>query len=129
MDFLNPQFITLLPGSLEKVHPTAANDWLIPDAEWFKVSEPHVVSALKECYKKYKNFHALSKKQKYFAQKNFSWEQMKNLIEQLLDDNLPEFAEQVELKLPDLNLPKLTKVKKPKLDLPFLQKNPNLGKN
>ena len=129
MDFLNPQFITLLPGSLEKVHPSAANDWLIPEAQWFKVSETHVVSALKECYKKYKNFHALSKKQKYFAQKNFSWEQMKNLIEQLLDDNLPEFAEQVELKLPDLNLPKLTKVKKPKLDLPFLQKNPNLGKN
>ena len=47
-----------------------------------------------------------------------------------LEENLPEFAEQVELKLPDLNLPQLKKVdKKLKLDLPMLQKNPNIGKN
>ena len=55
---------------------------------------------------------------------------MQELVEHLLNDNLPEFAEQVELKLPDLNLPQLKKVdKKPKLDLPKLQKNPNIGKN
>ena len=55
---------------------------------------------------------------------------MKDLIDTNLEENLPEFAEQVELKLPDLNLPQLKKVdKKLKLDLPMLQKNPNIGKN
>jgi hypothetical protein len=55
---------------------------------------------------------------------------MKDLIDSNLEENLPEFAEQVELTLPDLNLPKLKKVdKKPKLNLPMLQKNPNIGKN
>ena len=36
---------------------------------------------------------------------------MKDLVETVLDEHVPEFAEQVELKLPDLNLPKLEKVK------------------
>ena len=36
---------------------------------------------------------------------------MKELINNKLDTNLPEFAQQVELKMPTLNLPNLNKVK------------------
>ena len=94
------------------------------------VSEPHVGTTLKNVHKHYKKFLERSRKQKHFVKTNFSWENMKDLIDTNLEENLPEFAEQVELKLPDLNLPQLKKVeKKPKLDLPMLQKNPNIGKN
>ena len=130
MDFLNPEYNSLLPGSLEHVHPSAANDWLVKEAKWFKVSEPHVGTTLKNVHKHYKKFLERSRKQKHFVKTNFSWENMKDLIDTNLEENLPEFAEQVELKLPDLNLPQLKKVdKKPKLNLPMLQKNPNIGKN
>ena len=111
MDFLNPEYSSLLPGSLEHVHPSAANDWLIKEAQWFKVSEPHVNTTLKNVFKYYKKFQERSRKQKHFVKTNFSFNNMKDLVETLLDEHVPEFAEQVELKLPDLNLPKLEKVK------------------
>ena len=111
MDFLNPEYTTLLPGTLEPVHASAANAWLIKEAKWFKVSEPHVGTTLKNLYKHYKKFLERSKKQKHFAKTNFSWENMRDLVDTILEDNLPEFAEQVQLQMPKLELPKLEKLK------------------
>ena len=111
MDFLNPEYTSLLPGTLEPVHASAANAWLIKEAKWFKVSEPHVGTTLKNLYKHYKKFLERSKKQKHFAKTNFSWENMRDLVDTILEDNLPEFAEQVQLQMPKLELPKLEKLK------------------
>jgi hypothetical protein len=36
---------------------------------------------------------------------------MKELVDSILDKNLPKFSQQVELNMPKLNLPKLKKVK------------------
>ena len=38
---------------------------------------------------------------------NFSWGSMKELVDTLLENNLPTFAQKIELNLPKLNLPKL----------------------
>lgn len=111
MDFLNPEYNVLLPGELENVHPSAANDWLIKEAQWFKISQTHAVSSLKEVFKHYKQYLQRSKKQRYHAIKKYSWEKMKELVNIKLDTNLPQFAKQVELKIPSLNIPKLNKVK------------------
>tara|TARA_Y100000592_G_scaffold99867_1_gene177540 strand:- start:2719 stop:4014 length:1296 start_codon:yes stop_codon:yes gene_type:complete len=111
MDFLNPEYTSLLPGTLEPVHESAANAWLIKEAKWFKVSEPHVGTTLKNLYKHYKKFLERSRKQKHFAKTNFSWENMRDLVDTILEDNLPEFAEQVQLQMPKLELPKLEKLK------------------
>ena len=35
---------------------------------------------------------------------------MRDLVGDILEENIPEFPEQVELKLPSLNLPKLEKL-------------------
>ena len=61
--------------------------------------------------KDYKQYLKRSKKQRYHAIKNYSWEKMKELVDIKLDTNLPQFAKQVELKIPTLNIPKLNKVK------------------
>jgi hypothetical protein len=111
MDFLNPEYTSLLPGTLEPVHKSAANAWLIKEAKWFKVSEPHVGTTLKNLYKHYKKFLEKARKQKHFAKSNFSWENMRDLVGTILEDNLPEFAEQVQLQMPKLELPKLEKLK------------------
>jgi len=109
-DFLHPNNNILLPGELENVHHSAANNWLIPEAQWFKVSTPHVGQAFKDVFKNYKKYYKLSQKQKYYAKNNFSYEKMKELVDTILNNNIPQFAQQVELKLPKLNLPKLNKV-------------------
>ena len=112
MDFLNPEYNVLLSGGLENVHPSAANDWLVQEAKWFKVNDKQGISALKEVFKRYKQYSKRSIKQKYYATKNFSYDKMKELLNSKLDKVIPKFAQQVELKLPKLNLPKLKKVNK-----------------
>ena len=111
IDFLNPEFVSLLPGTLENVHPSAANDWLVKEAKWFQVSYSHSLSMFKDMFKNYKKYIVKGKKQKHYAKSNFSWEKMKEFINTKLDVNVPQFAQQVELKLPELNLPNLKKVK------------------
>ena len=105
VDFLHPEHNVLLSGNLENVHPSAANDWLIKEAQWFQVNQKQGISALKEVYKNYKQYLKRSKKQRHYVKTNFSWEKMKELVGNILLKNIPKFAQQVEL-----NLPKLKKI-------------------
>jgi len=45
-----------------------------------------------------------------YTKNNFSFEKMVELVENILTKNVPEFAQQVELNLPKLKLPKLKKI-------------------
>ena len=110
IDFLNPSFTTLLAGNLENVHESAANDWLVKESKWFQVSSIHLKRALKDCFKKYKQFAEKGRQQKQYVKTNFSWDVMYNLITAKLDESTPVFSEKVELNLPKLNLPKLKKI-------------------
>ena len=109
-DFLNTENSVLLPGVLENVHESAANAWLIKEAQWFQVNPKVAVSSFKEVYKHYKKYSNRSRKQKQHVKDNFSWEKMRDLVQSVLEKNIPEFSQRVELNLPDLKLPKLNKI-------------------
>ena len=106
-DFLKQSFTTLLGGSLEDVHKSAQNQWLIKEAKWFKVNDGEVGRGFKEVFKKYKQFLHKSKQQKHYSKSNFSYSKMKDLIDSILDANIPEFPKQMPLKMPELKLPNL----------------------
>jgi hypothetical protein len=106
-DFLHNQFSVLIPGELEPVHASAANNWLITEAKWFKPDTRYVGGSFKNVFEKYKDFRTKSKRQKYYTQQNYSWKHMEKLVNEILDNNLPEFPKEMELKLPELNIPKL----------------------
>jgi len=125
IDFLDPEFTTLLPGNMTKVHQSAANNMLLKEAEWFSVDTGHVGHYLKDVFENYKNYVDKGKRQGYKSRTNFSFEAMKSKLDEILDNKIPEFPKQVELQLPKLNLPKLQKVRapeQPKLELPKLKK-------
>ena len=107
LDFLDPIFTTLLPGNLENVHESAANNWLKKDFQWFQVSGKHFINALKSVHQKYKKFVVPAKKQGHHIKTNFSYDAMKTLVGNLLEHNIPEFPKEVELTLPTLETPKL----------------------
>tara|TARA_R100001509_G_C4882693_1_gene220698 strand:- start:2494 stop:3786 length:1293 start_codon:yes stop_codon:yes gene_type:complete len=111
VDFLHKNNVTLIPGELENVHKSAANNWLIEDAKWFKPSAPHIGQSFMDIFKKYKLHNKKSQKQINYVKNNFSWDKMKELVDNILEANIPEFPKQVELNMPKLNLPKLKKVK------------------
>ena len=110
LDFLDKNSVVLLGGHLENIHDSVVNDWLIKEAQWFQVNKQQGISALKQVYKKYKQYAKNGTKQRFFASSNYSFENMKQLVGKKLVDNVPDFPKQVELELPKLELPKLNKV-------------------
>jgi len=138
IDYLNSEFTTLLPGTMTKIHPSAANNMLMKEADWFSVDNGHVGHYLKDVFENYKGYVEKGKRQGYQSRNNFSWSKMKDSLGEILNKNIPEFPKEVGLKLPKLkktgginelpklNLPKLKKVGEthelPKLKLPKLNK-------
>lgn len=111
MDFLHKEYSFLVGGELENVHPSAAVDkMLLKESKWFKPDDGQVGTALRESFKNYKDFLKRSRKHKKYTKDNFSFDKMQELVDSILIDNVPEFAQQVELNLPKLKLPKLKKI-------------------
>ena len=119
VDFLNAETSVLLPGTLTKVHKSAA--WkgvLNEDSEWFSVDLNVAAGFLKDVFKNYKSYTEKSRKTYHHIKTNFSFDAMKDKLGSILDSRIPEFP-----KMLGLNLPKLKKVESmPQITLPKLKK-------
>jgi hypothetical protein len=112
-DFLNPEFTTMLPGQLTDVHPSAANQWLLKESQWFSVDVGHASTIIKDMFEDYNKYIDGAKRQAYKSKNEFSWDKMKDKIDELLTSYVPEFPKQIQLQLPKLKkieLPKLQKI-------------------
>ena len=113
IDYLNPEFVTLLPGQMTKVHPTAANGMLMTEAEWFSVNTGQVGYYLKDMFENYKGYVDNGKRQGFQSRSKFSFDAMKEKLDNIFISKIPDFPKQVQLQLPKLKkieLPKLKKV-------------------
>jgi hypothetical protein len=113
IDYLNPEFTTLLPGSMNKVHPSAANNMLLVDAEWFNVDYGQAGYYLKDVFENYKGYAENAKRQGFQSRTKFSFDAMKEKLDKVFTEKIPEFPKQMQLQLPSLKriqLPKLSKV-------------------
>ncbi len=122
IDFLKPDMSILLPGTLNDVHKSAQNKWLIQGSKWFDVDTMTLGKILKDTHKKYKSFLINSKRQATYSKDNFSFNKMVEKLSNIISENIPEFPKHVELKLPKLNKVGEDKTKLPKLKLPKLNK-------
>jgi hypothetical protein len=113
VDFLNKDFVTLLNGTLTQVHPSAANQFLLKDSQWFSPDQGQIGYYLKDVFENYKNYTEGAKRQAYRSKTEFSWDKMKETMDSLFEQYIPEFPKEVTLKLPPLKkieLPKLNKI-------------------
>lgn len=112
VDFVNPAFHTYLSGELTQVHPSVVWEGIIDkNASWFSVNYAAASDSLMRVFKKYKSYLSDSKKSIQEVQTKWSYTAMVKKFSQLLDDNLPSFAEKVDVKLPTLKkLPSLQKI-------------------
>ena len=112
-DYLTPEFVTLLPGEMTNVHPSAANGMLMAEAQWFSVDTGHVGHYLKDVFENYKGYAENAKRQGFQSRTKFSFDAMKEKIGKLFEEKIPDFPKQVQMQLPKLKkieLPKLKKV-------------------
>ena len=114
IDFLDNQFTKQIGGTLNNVHPSAAIEKMILlESQWFKPDEALTGKALKDVFEDYKVYKELAKRQGHRSRTQFSYEKMRETLDNLLTQYVPEFPKQVQLKLPTLKkieLPKLKKV-------------------
>ena len=89
-------------GQLTPVHPSVVNDWIVKEGQWFSVDQGQVGYYLKDVFENYKNYTDKAKRQAFKSKNEFSWDKMKEKIDEVLTKYVPEFPRQVELNSPQL---------------------------
>ena len=111
IDFLNPEYVTLIPGQLTNVHESAAwENVILKESQWFTADYNYFIGVLKDVYKNYDSYLEKSRKMTKHIKDNFSWELMKTKLDTILQ-RVHEFP-----KMQKLVLPKLKKIELPKLE-------------
>ena len=115
-DFLPEDKALLLPGNLTKTPPEAFPENIyVEGSQWFSVNYPVASNVVKDVYNNYKKYQPLAKKLSFENKNKFSLNAMTKEFEKILDKYLPEFEQQVDLKLPKLQPKTTSNIKLPKL--------------
>jgi len=113
VDYLSPEFVKFIGGNLTNVHPSAVIEKMIlKESQWFTPDPAQVGKALEDVYKNYATHKELAKRQGYKSRTEFSYDKMRETLDTLLTQYIPEFPKMVELKLPQLKKIELPKLKK-----------------
>ena len=111
IDFLDKELSILVGGELKPLHKSSiAEEVLVEGSSWFFPYDNHAIVAMKELYKNYDKYRVNAKKLGYKNRTNFSFDKMKEALDEILTNYVPVFPKQIELMLPKLNLPKLEKI-------------------
>lgn len=108
-DFLNKDFISLIGGQLTNVHPSAANQFLLKESQWFSPDHGQIGYYLRDMFENYKKYLDGAKRQAYKSKTEFSWDKMKEKVDSIFTQYIPEFPKEIKIKLPELkkiSLPK-----------------------
>jgi glycosyltransferase involved in cell wall biosynthesis len=115
IDFLNPEFTTLLPGQLTNVHESAVvPNMILKESQWFSVDHGAIGHYLKDVYENYKSYKEKANRQAYISRSNFNWDKMKDKTNEIFTQYIPDLPKKVEIKLPTLK--KIELPKKPVLN-------------
>lgn len=107
MDFLDPEFTTLIPGQLTPVHKSAqVKDMILAEAKWFTPNLDACTKAYKDVWSNYKPYKVAAKRLGYKNRNDFSFDNMSIKLGEYLDNYMKNVPQMV-----GLNIPTLTKLK------------------
>ena len=109
IDFLK-QGAVLLEGELKPVHESAADQFLLKEAQWFNVNISKALSSMKDVYKNYDKYKTASFQLGKQNKQNFSLEKMTKLFDTIL--NQYGIYSKIQPKFQQLQLPKLKMLNK-----------------
>lgn len=114
LDFLPKEHAVLLEGQLTQVDESAADKFIMKEAQWFTVNYSNAANKIYDVYKKYDEYLKQSAGLKENTLKNFTLEKMNERFEEILNNYVKEQPKVVPFQLPKLNkniqIPKLNKV-------------------
>jgi hypothetical protein len=124
LDYLNPTYANLLPGTLVDVDKKSVNQWIIKESKWFKVAYSLAEDKMKQIYFARKS-DKFTKNAELLRKENvekFSIPSMDKRLWDILDKYVPQFAVQNQFVLPKLksinnNLSEQNQIVLPKLKI------------
>jgi glycosyltransferase involved in cell wall biosynthesis len=109
LDFLK-QGAVLLEGDLKPVHESAADQFILKEAQWFNVNVSKALPVIKDVYKNYDKYKTASFQLGKQNKQNFSLEKMTKLFDGIL--NQYGIYTKIQPKFQQLQLPKLKSLNK-----------------
>ena len=114
MDFLPTENATLLEGQLTQVDESAADKFIMKEAQWFTVNYSNAANKIYDVFNKYDDYLKKSAGLKQSTLSRFTLEKMNERFEEILNSYVKEQPKVVQFQVPKLNkniqIPKLNKV-------------------
>ena len=111
VDFLPKEHSVLLEGELTPVHESAADDFIMKEAQWFTVNYNMAANKLYDIYNNYDIYVKQSAGLKQNTLNKFTLDKMHEAFTQIMEKNVKAAPKVVPFNLPKLNkLPTLNKV-------------------
>ena len=111
-DYIKPEFTLSVGGSLQPVHKSVANQFLLESAHMFYPDIKQLSQAMLELFNNYKEWEEKAKRQAHYVRTTFNTEKLTEALDVLLKSHIPEFPKTVQIKLPNLSAMKLPKLNK-----------------
>ena len=108
VDFMDPEHSFLLPGKVEQVHRSAANEWIMPESSWFTVDYNYASQLMKDLFDNYEKYLDKSKKHIGITKNNFSMEKMTVKLKEILSQMLKSETADQNIEMTKIILPKIT---------------------
>lgn len=107
LDFLNPDYANLLPGTLTPLDPKSLNQWLIKESKWFTVSYNLAKDKIKSFYYNYNSNKKIKENAELLRKENeekFSLSAMDKRFWEILEKYVPTFSVENKFILPKLKM-------------------------
>ena len=102
VDFLPVENTVFLDGSLTQVDESAADTFILKEAQWFTVNYSNAAGLMYDVFNNYKTYFEKSKGLIKNTLKNFTLEKMNEVFGNILKSNVKEQPKLVPIKLPKL---------------------------
>jgi glycosyltransferase involved in cell wall biosynthesis len=104
VDFLNREFVSLIEGRLQQIHPSAVvENILVKESSWFEADFVSASQKMVDIWTNYKKYEANAKRQTHYAKSNFSFEKMVETLKEYYNKNVRKTQKLVLPTLPKLN--------------------------
>ena len=115
VDFLPETNTVLLEGTLTNVHESAADQFIMKEAQWFTVNYSNAANKIYDVYNNYSTYLEKSKGLRENTLKNFTLDKMHDKFENIMNTYVKSAPKLVPFNVPKLNtskmqIPKLNKV-------------------
>jgi glycosyltransferase involved in cell wall biosynthesis len=105
VDFLKPEYHTLLNGSVKQVHPSATDDFIMAESSWFTVDYQHATDVLLNMFNNYTTYKVSASNGLDYLLKEKTLDKMGELLVDFINNKNNNTTSNIII--PNVNLPKL----------------------